>query len=226
MKKINFPKLKNYSDNVIPITNSDRLRKSIKGMLTLFRKYNISIGQDNFINDQTQDYGKALVQIEEHIGNLIKEYCNKPNPNLLKTIFHYIQLWGGITGRSIYVRKDGFDNNFNFENYKTIVEKIVDLNKNTLETDLKIIEEQFKHIHFIGVAFGTKHLRFWSIYANQNNIHLPILDSIISKGLLLTPNCAWKQYYPYVKQMQEEAEKRKTSITALERSLYNQFNKR
>jgi hypothetical protein len=226
MKKINFPELKNYSDNIVPITDSKRLRKSIKGMLTLFSKpdISISIGQNAFINAQTQDYGKALLEIENHIGNLIKKYCNKPDSDLLKTIFHYIQLWGGITGRHIYFRNGGFENNFNLENYKTIVEKIIISKQDTLETDLKEIEKLFNSIPFIGVAYGTKHLRFWSINANKNSIQLPILDSVVSIGLLNTPYCAWRYYYSYVKQMQEEAEKRKMTVTALERTLYNKFN--
>jgi hypothetical protein len=224
MKKITFPELNNYSDDLNPITNSDRLKKSIKGMLTLFKTQDISIGQAEFIDDQTEDYGSATLEIEKHIGDLIKKYCDEPNSDLLKTIFHYIQLWGGITGRNIYVRNGGFENNFKLDYYKSIVKKIIVLKQDTLESDLKVIEEQFTQIPHIGVAYGTKHIRFWSINANKNSIQLPILDRVISIGLLNTPYCAWRHYYTYVKQMQEEAEKRNISITALERTLYNKFN--
>lgn len=224
MKKITFPELNNYSDDLNPITNSDRLKKSIKGMLTLFKTQDISIGQAEFIDNQTEDYGNATLEIEKHIGDLIKKYCNEPNSDLLKTIFHYIQLWGGITGRNIYVRNGGFENNFKLDYYKSIVEKIIVLKQDTLESDLKVIEEQFTQIPHIGVAYGTKHIRFWSINANKNSIQLPILDRVISIGLLNTPYCAWRHYYTYVKQMQEEAEKRNISITALERTLYNKLN--
>jgi len=224
MKKITFPELNNYSDDLNPITNSDRLKKSIKGMLTLFKTQDISIGQAEFIDNQTEDYGNATLEIEKHIGDLIKKYCNEPNSDLLKTIFHYIQLWGGITGRNIYVRNGGFENNFKLDYYNSIVEKIIVLKQDTLESDLKVIEEQFTQIPHIGVAYGTKHIRFWSINANKNSIQLPILDRVISIGLLNTPYCAWRHYYTYVKQMQEEAEKRNISITALERTLYNKLN--
>ncbi len=226
MKKINFPELNDYSEKVVPITDSTRLRKSIKGMLTLFKTQDISIGQDKFINDQTEDFGNATLEIEKHISELIQEYCKNKSDKKLVDIFHYIHLWGGITGRNIYVRKGGFENNFNLENYKTIVEKIIDLKQASLETDLKEIEKLFISIPFIGVAYGTKHLRFWSINANKNSIQLPILDRVISIGLLDIPYCAWRHYYTYVKQMQEEAEKREISLTALERTLYNEFNER
>jgi hypothetical protein len=226
MKKITFPELNNYSDDLNPITNSDRLKKSIKGMLTLFKTQDISIGQAEFIDDQTEDYGNATLEIEKHIGWLIQEYCKNKSDKKLVDIFHYIHLWGGITGRGIYVRNGGFENNFKLDYYKTIVEKIIVLKQASLETDLKEIEKLFISIPFIGVAYGTKHLRFWSINANKSSIQLPILDRVISNGLLNTPYCAWRHYYSYVKQMQEEAEKRKISITALERTLYNEFNER
>lgn len=224
MKKITFPELNDYSEIIAPITDSVRLRKSIKGILTLFKTYSISIGQEEFINDQTEDFGNATLKIEKHIGELIQEYCKNKTDEKLVEIFHYIHLWGGITGRFIYLRNGGFDNNFSIEIYKTIVEKIIALQLDTLEYDLKVIKKLFISIPFIGVAYGTKHIRFWSIYANKNNIHLPVLDRIISVGLFNTPYCAWRQYYTYVQQMHEEAEKRKVSITALERKLYNEFN--
>jgi hypothetical protein len=227
MKKITFPKL-NYSETIVPITDSKRLRKSINGMLTLYNKpkISISIGQDEFINNQTEDFGEATLKIEKHIGELIQEYCKSKSDKKLVDILHYIHLWGGITGRFIYIRNGGFNNNFSIEIYKTIAEKIIALQQETLESDLKEIKKLFISIPFIGVAYGTKHLRFWSINANKNNIHLPVLDRVISIGLLNTPYCAWRHYYFYVQQMQEEANNRKVSITALERTLYNKFNER
>ena len=226
MKKITFPELNDYSETVVPIADSERLKKSIKGMLTIFKNYKINIDQDNYINDKTENFGNAIQEIEKHIGDLVQEYCKNKTDEKLVEIFHYIHLWGGITGRNIYVRKGGFENNFKLDYYKKIVEKIIDLKQSTLETDLKEIEKLFMSIPFIGVAYGTKHLRFWSINTNKNNIQLPILDRVISIGLFDTPYCAWRQYYTYVQQMHEEAEKRKVSITALERKLYNEFNER
>ena len=226
MKKITFPELNDYSETVVPIADSERLKKSIKGMLTIFKNYKINIDQDNYINDKTENFGNAIQEIEKHIGDLVQEYCKNKTDEKLVEIFHYIHLWGGITGRNIYVRKGGFENNFKLDYYKKIVEKIIDLKQATLETDLKEIEKLFMSIPFIGVAYGTKHLRFWSINTNKNNIQLPILDRVISIGLFDTPYCAWRQYNTYVQQMHKKKKKRKVSITALERKLYNEFNER
>ena len=224
MIEIKFPCLIEYSEKILPIQNSDRLKKSIKGMLTIFKTYNITIDTNRFVNEQTIDFGKATLEIEKHIRHLINEYLMDENDNKLTEIFHYIHFWGGITGRGIYVQKGGFEENFKLVTYKEIVGKIKTLKQDTLCEDLKEIEKLSTSIPFIGVAYGTKHLRFWSITANKNDIQLPILDSIIAKNMFDTKYFAWRHYCPYVKQMQEEAKKRKVSVTALERALYNKFN--
>ena len=221
---IDFPQL-NYPKEVPPLEHSERLKKSIKGMKTLFNTKNIPINTNGFVNNQTDDYGKAVQNIEEHIASLIVDFIDKRKDETLVSIFHHIHFWGGITGRAIYNRNGGFGNNFNLDTYKKIVDKIIILKQDTLCDDLKEIEKLIVSIPYLGVAYGTKHLRFWSIYANQNKIELPILDSIIAKKLLKNLYFAWRHYCPYVKQMQEEAKKRKVSVTALERLLYNKFNK-
>jgi hypothetical protein len=221
---IDFPQL-NYPKEVPPLEHSERLKKSIKGMKTLFNTKKIPIDKDKFINNQTNDYGKAVQNIEEYIASLIYEFIDKRKDETLVSIFHYIHFWGGITGRAIYIRNGGFDNNFNLDTYKKIVETIIVLKQDTLCEDLIEIEKLIISMPYLGVAYGTKHLRFWSINANKNKIELPILDSIIAKKLLKKTYFAWRHYCPYVKQMQEEAKKRKVSVTAFERLLYNKFNK-
>lgn len=218
-----FPEL-NYHKEILPIQNSDRLKSSITKMKTLLNSCNITIETNRFVNEQTIDFGEALQNIENQIKTLILQYSEKPDNEILKQVFHYIHFWGGITGRGIYVQKGGFEENFKLETYKEIVEKIKTLKQDTLCEDLKEIEKLIVTIPFIGVAYGTKHLKFWSLYINQEKIDLPILDSILTIRLLYKCNPTWKDYYPYVIQMQEEAKKRKVSVTALERALYNKFN--
>ncbi len=223
MKKIIFPEL-NYSEELLPIQNSDRLKSSIMKMNTLFVNYNIPIDTNRFVSEQTIDFGEVLENIENHIGYLIRQYSEKPEDEILKQVFHYIHFWGGITGRGIYVKNGGFFKNFNINTYKEIVYKIKVLKQETLCEDLKEIEKLIVAIPFIGVGYGTKHLKFWSLYVNQEKIDLPVLDSILTIRLLYKCNPTWKDYYQYVIQMQEEAKKRKISVTALERALYNEFN--
>jgi hypothetical protein len=221
---IDFPQLE-YPKEVPPLEHSERLKKSIKGMKTLFNTKKIPIDKDKFINNQTNDYGKAVQNIEEYIASLIYEFIDKRKDETLVSIFHYIHFWGGITGRAIYIRNGGFDNNFNLDTYKKIVETIIVLKQDTLCEDLIEIEKLIISMPYLGVAYGTKHLRFWSINANKNKIELPILDSIIAKKLLKKTYFSWRHYYPYVKIIQKEANSKRVSITTIERTLYNQFNK-
>lgn len=224
MKKIIFPELKEYNEEVLPIQDSPRLKRTIIRMQTLLSTYNIPIDTNTFVNKQTIDFGLATSEIENHIGKLVRQYSENRQEEILKQVFHYIHFWGGITGRGVYVQKGGFEKNFKLENYKKIVDKMIFLKQDTLCEDLKEIEKLFISIPNVGVAYGTKHLKFWSFYANKEKIDLPILDSILTIRLLYRCNPTWKDYYPYVIQMQEEAKNRKISVTALERTLYNEFN--
>ena len=167
---------------------------------------------------------KDLTEAEKKIAKLIDEYILKRKDETLTSIFHYIHFWGGITGRNIYNKNGGFNNNFNLETYKKIVEKIIVLKKDTLYTELKIIEKLFTSIPELGISFSTKHLKFWSLYANQDNIQLPVLDSVLTIRLLHKCTPTWKDYNNYLKHMNEESLKKDTTISILERQLYNHFN--
>jgi hypothetical protein len=220
---VDFPQLE-YPKEVPPLEHSERMRKSINGMTTLFNTKKIPIDKDKFINNQTNDFGIALQEVEKNIANLIDEYILKRKNETLISIFHYIHFWGGITGRNIYNKNGGFDKNFNIETYKKIVEKIIVLKKDTLYTELKIIEKLFTSIPELGISFSTKHLKFWSLYANQDKIQLPVLDSVLTIRLLHKCTPTWKDYNNYLKQMQDESKKNNTTINILERQLYNHFN--
>lgn len=222
--KIEFPQIHSFPEKMNPIEHSQRLKLTIIRMKTLFTKKNIEINSDSFIPNNDIDFGKATFKIENHIGNLISEYVKVNDDNKLIEIFHLIHFWGGITGRNIYVKNGGFDNNFNLEAYKKVVHILIVLNEENICKDLKEIQILFKHIHNIGISYSSKHMRFWTKNANQNNIELPILDSIIANGLFITKYYDWRHYCPYVIKMRNFAKESKTTISILERELYNYFN--
>lgn len=221
--KIIFPEL-NYNNEVLLLVNSPKMQKSIIGIQTILNRLGYFTNADELFENNPGDYASALARTENRIKLLIKDYKKSKSDDKLLAIFHHIHFWGGITGRNIYTRNGGFENNFNIDIYKKIVEKTIYLKQETLYEDLKQIADWFMSIPQLGVAFGTKHLRFWSINANENKIELPVLDSILTIRLLYKCNPTWKDYRSYVKQMQEEAKKRSVSVTALERALYNEFN--
>jgi hypothetical protein len=222
--KIEFPQIHSFPEKMNPIEHSQRLKLTIIRMKTLFTKKNIKINSDSFIPNDDIDFSKATFKIENHIGNLIREYVKVNDDDKIIEIVHYIHFWGGITGRNIYVKNGGFDNNFNLEVYKKIVHILIVLNEENICKDLKEIQILFKHIPNIGISYASKHMHFWSKNANQNNIEFPILDSIIANGLFITKYFAWRHYCPYVIEMRNFAKENKTTISILERELYNYFN--
>ena len=221
--KIIFPDL-TYNNEVPLLINSAKMQKSISGIQTILNRLGYYTNADELFKNNPDDYASALAKIENTIKLLIDDYKKSKSDDKLLAIFHHIHFWGGITGRNIYIRNGGFENNFNIDTYKKIVEKTIHLKQQTLNEDLKQIADWFMSIPQLGVAFGTKHLRFWSINANENKIELPVLDSILAIRLLYKCNPTWKDYYSYVKQMQDEAKNRNITVTKLERGLYNEFN--
>ena len=221
---ITFPELQYYRNELVLLKDSDRLRKSSKSIATFFRNKELHVDYESLFENGPDNYPMAVQRMEDRIAGYIKEYLNNPTDNNLISVFHHIQFWGGTYGKNIYARNGGFDNNFKIDIYKHIIEKTIHLSQDNLCNELNEIEKLFNSIPQLGISFGTKHLRFWSLNANKNKIELPIMDSVIADELLKNRKyLAWKYYCSYVKQMQEEANKRKVSVTNLERLLFNDF---
>ena len=224
MKNIIFPELNEYSEELLPISNSPRLEASFKGISSLFTRLNLPVNSNSLFESEPKNYSLAIKKLEDRIADFIEDYVKEPTDYKLIVIFHHIQFWGGKTGRNIYVKGGGFNTNFNLDTYKKIIEKSIHLTQDKLCDDIKAVTDCFLNIPQLGVSFGTKHLRFWSINANKNKIELPVLDRILTIRLLYKCNPTWNDYYHYVIQMQEEDKKRNITVTKLERALYNKFN--
>lgn len=222
--KIEFPHINNFPKKISLLKDSERLRLSISRMKTLQENKNIVIHTHSFIPNNDIDFGQATFEIESHIERLIKEYVYSNDNNKLIEIFHFIQLWGGITGRNIYVKNGGFENNFSLGTYKAIIEIATNINQETRKADLKKVELLSKQIKNIGISFTTKHLSFWTRFTNKHHFILPVLDSTLSLNLMYKCNPTWNDYKHYVEQMQKEASINNTTVTILERELYNYFN--
>jgi hypothetical protein len=109
-----------------------------------------------------------LTELEANINSMILEYQQKPNDFLLVQIFLWIQLWGGNAGRSIFLRGNSWESNFNIDTYK----KVINLVEKGLYIDaLKLMNTIFG----INTAFSTKHIGFWSL------TKAPIYDSVIAE---------------------------------------------
>ena len=89
---ISFPEL-NYTQEIPPLVDKGGLSKSVKSMVSLLDKKGI-IFKTYFSGLKTDD------DIEALILKKVVEYSCGDN---VEEIFHLIQIWGGITGRGIYV---------------------------------------------------------------------------------------------------------------------------
>lgn len=203
------------------LNDTPRLRKSMRAINTFFNNHKI---EDIPFNVTCDSFSLEMEKLEKHIENLIKQFLKKPSDEFLISIFNHIQFWGGTMGRIYYQNNKFMVNAEHIKIYKRIVELVIALIKETLSQDIDKIILGFEGIRGLGISFGTKHLRFWSIAANENGIEFPILDSVIAKNRF-TPNyLKWSNYCQYVKLMQKEAQKRKITVTDLERQYYNEIN--
>jgi len=151
------------------------------------------------------------------------------NPVNLTHIAIGIHLWGGITGRSPFVRGGGFLINFPIHIYGDIVDLIVNHAPAhpVMGNWYDIVALQY-HFHGLGISFLTKHLSFWS-RMSPHAIMFPILDKVIKNNFIhpnITPN--WNDYPRYLAELNADLALLKAraglammSIHSMERQLFN-----
>ena len=140
------------------------------------------------------------------------------------SIFHKIQLWGGIAGRNIY-RNDGFNENFSILAYKAIVNGINRIKSiESFNDNISDIITECGNIQNWGPAFATKHFKFISSAAGC--FSHPIYDSVIAKGLYHKKVAQWNNYRRYVQEIHAFAAQQNSSAEIVERVLFNHFGAR
>jgi len=167
-------------------------------------------------NGDIQWQNEMLQHLSTSIFDMINQYHINPTDKLLTKIFIWIQLWGGNSGRSVFVRGLGWPRNFNINVYRIAVHEIMNKNfQNALTT--------LNHIYGISTAFSTKHIHFWS------NTFAPIYDSIIAAIVFgrnkqqITP----KQYQQYINSLDQLIVKINNNLvsrSSIERNLFNWAN--
>lgn len=162
-----------------------------------------------------------LQHLSESISAMILEYIEDPNENnfLLTKIFIWIQLWGGNTGRNIFVQGNGWPGNFKQKVYTKAVNEIL---QNQFVNALQTLNS----LYGLNTAFSTKHIHFWS------HADAPIYDSVIA-GLVFGRNAGQvrAQEYPlYIKALDNQIlyfhalGENNITRSSIERSLFNWAN--
>ena len=205
--KYRFPDIE-YTATKIPLIDEGKFSKNVKAMITLRGK-----------EDEFENLGiKKDDDLEEHIIRQIKSY--KPGDNL-EEIFHLIQIWGGNSGRGIYLFGDGF----NWEKLKPRYQDLVDaclsmrdITEETLDALVEAVSEFNRAVKFINVAFITKHTRYWLCRALDENA-LPIYDSIMA-GYVMQRNADIKDLREYWDVMLAKSKQLGIGLVPLERQIF------
>lgn len=205
--KYRFPDIE-YTATKIPLIDEGKFSKNVKAMITLRGK-----------EDEFENLGiKKDDDLEEHIIRQIKSY--KPGDNL-EEIFHLIQIWGGNSGRGIYLFGDGF----NWEKLKPRYQDLVDaclsmrdITEETLDALVEAVSEFNRAVKFINVAFITKHTRYW-LYRTLEENALPIYDSIMA-GYVMQRNADIKDLREYWDVMLAKSKQLGIGLVPLERQIF------
>ena len=159
---------------------------------------------------------EILKYLSDRIYIMIDEYQQNKSDLLLTKIFIWIQLWGGNSGRTIFIRGKGWPENFETTIYAKAVNEI---------QSGKYIDalETLNSLYGVSTAFSTKHIHFWS------KADAPIYDSIIAaiifgrKGTQIRA----KEYPLYINALDklvEELNLEGVDRSSIERNLFNWAN--
>lgn len=144
---------------------------------------------------------------------MIAEYQHNPNNHLLTKIIIWIQLWGGNSGRGVFVRGQGWPQNFDLQIYINAVNQI----QNQLYVEAL---NTLNHLNYVSTAFSTKHIHFWS------GGDAPIYDSIIAAIVFgrnqsqVRPN-EYPIYIDALDELIEELNDYNVTRSSIERNLFN-----
>lgn len=217
-----FPDI-HYVDDFVPFEGGpvNELPSSPKGMFSVL--LNRGIVDEHFL-----DGIHNMSELEGHIFELIDHYPENRAP--LERIFHLIEIWGGITGRSFYCSQPFSWNDIEplyniLINDFLAIDHLDDLVLVNAANSVKAFYDTTHEVGYRGmaVAFITKHSRFW-MHQNLPNSMLPIYDSTFSSNVMQKGRTAYYRHLlPYWRGMLEKAEQEHVSLTSLERQLFNYY---
>ena len=173
--KYRFPDIE-YKAEKIALIDDGSLSKNVKAMKTLLIKKGI-VNELIFNGIESDD------NLEQLIIDRIKAYNAGDD---FEEIFHLIQIWGGNSGRGIYVFGEGCKWDEIAPHYQELVKTCLDtkdISESSIDNLVKVVREVDKSIKNLGVSFITKHTRYW-LYRNLELNALPIYDSIMANYVM------------------------------------------
>lgn len=209
--EIFFPNI-SYVDKIPPLVDDEVFSKSVKSMITLLVRKGI-IEQSVFTELKTDD------DIESLILEKVKKYSYGDD---IEEIFHLIQIWGGITGRGVYILDKSYDWNKIAPYYQKLIENCIftkEINEESIDKLVATANEFNKSVKHIGVSFITKHMRYW-MYRSVGNDALPIYDRIMARCVMCKNTVQIGHLSKYWRAMIEKSDQLNISLMALERQIF------
>lgn len=197
----------NLDFNIEPLAN----QAIPYGMFTLLA--NRHIVPEDFLIGITN-----MSDLEDEILRCINTY-NGEEP-ILQRVFHLIQIWGGMTGRYVYV-KQPFEWQQIYAEYVQIVEACLNVYNCTSDIGIQSVYQSIinHRIPYVGVSFITKHVHFWLMKNNGLNA-LPIFDSRMS-NIVLHMQQSFRNLCQYWHRMVDISNQEHIPVSVLERELFN-----
>jgi len=204
-----------------PLADTDRLRRSIAAMRTVMQRRDLETIAALIPETHDGQLPERMNRLESAIVNEMTTYLGNPTPATLASIFHKVQLWGGIAGRNIYVMGGGFAANWNEDGYRHLaVASSTPVHLPGPDPRVPLLIAAAAQIQYFGVSFATKHARFWAQAGGVKP--LPIYDRIVAQGSMGI-NAGWNLYGRYVSEMTAHALEAHTDVATLERHAFNAF---
>jgi len=198
--------------------------KSVQSMISLLSKDNLQNGPEYKYFDK--GYFDAFMNDDGIEAEILKKISEYKDNSILEEIFHLIQIWGGSSGRNIYLFKNKTGGKYHWQDIEKPYKELVDACLGTTPEDegyVKKLVEVAKtaniSISNLGVSFITKHIRFW-LYKNFGEDALPIYDSIMAIEVM-------RKKEPYITDLEEywnvmvaKAKREKIKLMPLERQIF------
>ncbi|MCB1207635.1 MAG: hypothetical protein KDN18_25510 [Verrucomicrobiae bacterium] len=208
------PMFKQEFNTALPDT--PRLASSIGGMTTLLRNREFDEIVETFEALPGETTSQRLSALERLIGDEIASSQVNAEEQALSRIFHLIQLWGGKSGRNIYVMGGGYAENYNVSAYRSMIQVAI---SGRPVPDAVSAAGQISHF---GISFATKHLRYWSLFAGDGSF--AIYDKLMARGCMGHNQPSWSHYDRYLQELAVAASALETTVNQLERSCFGFFD--
>ena len=212
-KPIVFPDIE-YTNKKLPLTLGE-FSPGVRAMITLLQNHQIvPIGFFQGLRSDDDLEEKALHRIR-----------NFKEGDDLESIFHLIQTWGGRSGRNIYVRGNGFNWSSIEPDYKELVHSCLSvhtLDVNEVENLSCAVDRFNRKVLHMGVAFITKHTRFW-LHKSLGDNALPIYDTYMARNVMDKTEVLSRDLAKYWTEMIKGARSHQVGLVPFERQLFRYF---